>query len=327
MVRSRQASPLIALVVVFATAACDAPHSNPLDPLSPDFENVGVLEGTVTNRSFEPIADVTVTRLPDGATTTTQPDGTFTFGGVAPGPYTVVVAGTGLVADTTSVHVELAQVTSHAFILNALPAVTDAALTTVHISRWWPAQDLFRLDVETGVSDPDGLADVSGVSLDIPAAGYATALQPSTEAGVFVASLTEADVGTSLHGLLGRDILVTVTDQAGGSISAGPWYLTRIIDYVPETISPSASQEVPGGSPLLEWEAAQVPFEHEYRVDVYRVDDDVATIVYTVHELADSQLSHQVADTLPVGSYYWTISVVDEYGNRSRSREAGFLVP
>ena len=37
-------------------------------------------------------------------------------------------------------------------------------------------------------------------------------------------------------------------------------------------------------------------------------------------------LSYQYPFTLDQGSYFWTIAVVDEYGNSARSKEASFVV-
>jgi hypothetical protein len=200
-------------------------------------------------------------------------------------------------------------------------------LTTVHVSRWWPQEDLFRLDASATASDPDGLADVAGVTLLIPVLSMESALQPTPDPGVFALSLTETDLGATLHSLLGRDLTITVSDQVGATHVAGPYFLSRIIDIVPETTEPSGSQEVPGGSPLLVWPPTAIPFDHTFQIDVYRVDENVSTNIYTVGDIEPGELSFQVADTFPTGTYYWTLSIVDEFGNRSRSKEAGFLVP
>jgi hypothetical protein len=34
-----------------------------------------------------------------------------------------------------------------------------------------------------------------------------------------------------------------------------------------------------------------------------------------------------VAEPLPTGQYYWTVSVLDAFGNQSRSKEAAFRIP
>jgi hypothetical protein len=313
--------------VAVLSGCSEAEHLNPLDPLSPDFENVGVLEGRVTDRGFVPLPGVEVRLEPLGATTQTAADGTFSFGGVAPGDYTLSLSGSGLEPAAEAVTVELGKVLSGAYTLNALPTVGGVSLTTVHVSRWWPQEDLYRLDASATASDPDGLSDVAGVRLSIALLSMEFALQPTLEPGVFALSLTEADLGATLHSLLGRDLTITVSDQVDAALVAGPYFLSRIIDIIPETAEPSGSQEVPGGSPLLTWPPVVIPFDHTFQIDVYRVDENVSTNVHSADDIEPGVLSFQVADTFATGTYYWTLSIVDEFGNRSRSKEAGFLVP
>jgi len=178
------------------------------------------------------------------------------------------------------------------------------------------------------VTDDDGLVDIAGVSVSIPEISFEVALQPTSPPGTFSVSLTEDEIaGATLHELAGRDFVFDVTDQFGSSVTSGPWYISRIIDYEPETATPSGSQEVPGGTPLLTWVSADVPFSHTYTVEVYRVDGGVETRVLTESAVPSSSTSYQLVDALATGQYYWTVSVVDAFGNRSRSREAGFIVP
>lgn len=322
----RPAAIAAALIVVFAGCS-DADHLNPLDPLSPDFEDVGVVEGLVTDRAFAPLAGVEALLEPLGTTRTTSSDGTFSFGAVAPGDYTLSLTGAGLQPWADTLTVALGKVSGGSYALNGLPAVDDVSIATVHVSRWWPMNDLFRLDVTATASDPDGLADVASVALLVSDPPTSYSLQPLPDPGVFSVSLTESDLGTSLHALQGHEIAVEISDQVGASRVSGPHFISRIIDIVPETTGPSGSQEVPGGSPLLKWPQMAIPFEHTFQVDVYRVDENVATIVFTAADIGAGELSYQVADTLETGTYYWTLSIVDEFQNRSRSKEAGFLVP
>ncbi len=44
-------------------------------------------------------------------------------------------------------------------------------------------------------------------------------------------------------------------------------------------------------------------------------------------EAARAAQLHAFIQTLPQGSYYWTIGIIDEFGNLSQSKEAAFIVP
>ncbi|NNE34062.1 MAG: carboxypeptidase regulatory-like domain-containing protein [Rhodothermales bacterium] len=318
------------LIPLFLLGGCweDAIHSNPLDPLSPEYIDAGSIDGIVTDRGFNSISEVIISLTPGGQTATTTTDGRFVFDSVPPGVYTLTASGNGLEAAMSEVTVVANATASVSQTINLLPAVTGVDLTTLHVSRWWPQDDLFRLDARAAVSDGDGLVDVAGVELSIIDIQFSQPLQATTEAGVFELSLTEEDLGgIALHSLLGKPLELVVTDQFGSSATSGPVFLTRIVDFVPETDSPTGSQEIPGGNPLLTWNAADTPFVHTYQIDVFRVDDDVDTNVYMLENVPSSELSVQLSENFAVGQYYWTCSVVDEYGNRSRSKEAGFVVP
>src|SRR5690606_28123697 len=94
---ARQGNLLAVTFALLVASGCsEAEHLNPLDPLSPDFENVGVVEGLVTDRGFAPLGGVEARLEPLGITTQSAADGTFSFGGVAPGDYTLALSGSGL---------------------------------------------------------------------------------------------------------------------------------------------------------------------------------------------------------------------------------------
>ena len=319
--------PLISLL---ALCGCwsDAEHLNPLDPLSAEFENVGAIDGTVADRGFRPLEGVVVSLSPGGATATTNAAGQFIFDAVEPGSYTLAASREDLEPEAANVVVTLATSTTTSLTLNHLPSVSSGTMVTSHISRWWPANDLYRLDIAVDVADADGIVDIGGVSLSLPHLSFAVDLQPSAPAGTFSITLSEEEIpGSTVHELSGHPFYFSVTDQFGSSVTDGPWFISRIIDYEPETSSPSGSQEVPGGTPLLTWVVADVPFSHTYLVEVYRVDAGVETRVLLTDGIDGSSNSVQLSEALATGQYYWTVSVVDGFGNRSRSREAGFIVP
>ena len=321
---------ILFVIPLMVVAGCwsDAEHLNPLDPLSPDFDNTGAIDGVVQDRSFNPLAGVLLALSPAGRSTTSASDGRFRFEAVEPGDYSISLTRADLQPLTASVSVQLGKTASNSHTMNILPMVESSLIATTHVSRWWPQDDLYRLDVQATPHDDDGLIDIATASLVIPHISFTAELNPTPDPGVFGLSLTEADLnGTSLHSLLGKELRIDVMDQPGAAGTSGPLFLSRIIDYEPDTSSPSGSEEVPGGSPVLSWPTPAIPFTHSFQVDIYRVDDDIATNVYSVGAIPSSQLSHTSATTLATGQYYWTLSIVDEYGNRSRSKEAGFIVP
>ncbi len=334
--RATEACAMVLLLLSATfTGGCwnDAEHLNPLDPLSPEYENAGRIEGQILSRGFTPIGGITVSVVASagatiGGTSVTQSDGSFSLTGLAPGTFYLTISGDGYTAIVDTIAVTAGQTTPVSHTINALPHVIGHSLRTGHTSRWWPQEDLYRLDVDATVTDPDGLVDIASVTLVIPHLAFERTALPTSEGGVFAVSINQIEMpGTTIHELLGRELALRVADQTGAVIELGGLYLSRVIDDVPETLTPSGSQEVPGESPTLTWLQSDLPFAFTYQVDVYRMDGEVSTVVYSSADIESSVTTHTAATTLITGQYYWTLSVVDGFGNRSRSREAGFLVP
>jgi hypothetical protein len=211
--------------------------------------------------------------------------------------------------------------------LDGLPAVKSFELRTVHIDRWWPGE-LFQLEIVASVEDPDGLSDILQVEFEIPALSFRDELNATGIAGRYQKTILEASLPTgNLHGLLGREIVLHVQDAAGFETDSPLKYLVRVIDSTPVAVDPQAQAFVDSDRPLLVWEDAALPFEFTYRIDIVLDQANVQNVVLTISDIPAEITSYQLETPLASGTYFWTIAVVDEFGNRSRSKEAGFIVP
>lgn len=327
---------LAAFVGLLAAAGClgDAPHDNPLDPLSESYREVGAVAGQVTRLyQNDPVAgaDVVLTPLEAGGgaafVARTGSDGRFALDDVPAGTYRLAAEAGGYVPAADTVAVSLGARVERALRLDGRPVVT-AALRTVHVSRWWPEEDLYLLEVDADVADPDGAIDVEAVWLEMDGAGFALPLQLTPVAGRFAATVDAGALPSgSLHAAVGQPFVVRVRDRAGVVEGTAGQTLARIIEETPVTASPQGLALVAEPRPVLSWEPAALPFPFTYRVDVVRVvEANLQTVVQTVEGLGPETTTLQVPEALPRGTYYWTLSVVDAFGNRSRSKEAGFQV-
>ncbi len=331
--------PSIVLAVVLGLAAglgCgDAARNNPFDPLSEDFRNEGMVSGRITGLypPFVGRADVRVRLVPIGEAgrpelaTRTDADGQFALRGVPTGPYAVVAEREGFreAADTVSVAPGVPAETT--ILLDALPIVTEQSLRTVHIVRWVPDDPVFQLEVEAMADDPDRPEDVDGAALVVPDLGFSVEL--TRTGNRFTATLGEDDLpAPGVEALLGQTMRIEVRDASGNTSLGPPMSLVRIIELSPETLSPQWPDQV-SPTPTLVWRPAQLPFAFTYRVDVFLVDaaGTPNLIDEPYLDIDPSVTSLSVATELEPGDYYWTLWVVDSFGNRSRSREAGFRVP
>lgn len=311
----------------------EAPRNNPLDPGSELFENEGGVVGHVMTRAGAPLASVEVQLIPLGGGTTfvthTDVQGRFEIRGAPAGvAYQLQVLKPGYAAsgqDSVMVAAGRSAVLPE-LRLNALPLFTAIGLRTIHISQWWPG-DVFFLDVNAVVDDPDGLVDIDSVWLEIPALDFAVPLEAAT-GGAFEARLNAQALPTaSLSALLGPTLHLKVADVAGGVTETPPQRLVRVIDDVPVALSPSGDALLDTDQPALVWEPANLPFAFTYRVEVFRDEVNRPVLVQTLEGLSEDLTTTTLPAPLPTGQYFWTVSVLDSFGNLSRSREAAFRVP
>jgi hypothetical protein len=98
------------------------------------------------------------------------------------------------------------------------------------------------------------------------------------------------------------------------------------------TINPTTSQkDTSGPTPLFQWLPPDLTFNYTYTLTLSRDVPGQQNVVWTSTQVRSSSLQLQFpADssglTLSAGDYVWAISIVDEFGNYSRSKEAPFVV-
>lgn len=336
----------LALALGLLAAGClgEAPHENPLDPESDGFRDEGAVEGRVTGvfpagGTLQGRADVPVRFVPVGPAgrpelaTRTDAEGYFGLSGLPTGPWAVVAEGEGLSRDVDTVTVEAGRVAETLLQVEAVPVVDVQALRTVHIVRWFPTEPVFQLEVEAEAHDPDGRNDIASAALVVPdlAGGtLALPLEPVPGAPGRFAQVFDADeLPGGVDGLLGRTLHIEVRDESGNAAEGPPVSLVRVIEQSPQTLSPQTG-DTTGPSPTLVWRPAQLPFAFTYRVDVFLIDGaGVPNLLDDEQQtgIDPAVTSYTVQQALAPGDYFWTVWVVDAFGNRSRSREAGFRVP
>jgi len=327
------------VVLILGGAGClgDAPRENPFDPLSDNFEKEGSVSVLVT-RYYPPFQGLGAAAvhlawmgLPEGAlpviTTETDETGRFIAKGMPEGRYQVRVEKTGFAEVVDTVEVAAGKTAEAEMRLGGLPVVTAPAVTSTHISRWWPATDLYQLEVVAEVKDLDGLADVETAWLEIPALAYTDTLASTQTAGLFMKNIPVSRLNqTSLEELLGLDLKIRARDKAGFEHVSGALRLVRVIEAVPVAREPQGLTLINEPRPLMRWDAMSLPFAYTYRVDVVRIETNIQNTVEVQTAIPSTATSVQVQMSLPPGSYFWTLSVVDAFGNRSRSKEAGFQI-
>lgn len=325
---------LTAALVALAGCLGEAPRDNPLDPLAPSYRDAGRVEGRATG-VYPPFAGrggVRIRVVPVAApvlaehVVTTAPDGTFFVDDLPAGTYAVWSDDPAYRPTADTIAIAVGAVTTVTLALDARPVVTMQAARTVQIDRWnFPPA--FRLEVEAEATDPDRASDLSGASLVVDALGFRSPLA-EVAPGRFAATLDAAALpGGRVQSLLGQTLRIEARDLGGNTGTGPPLALVRVIEQSPQTFRPQNLEVVAANPPVLEWREAVLPFAFTYTVEASLVDPaGVPTRVALVESIPSTRLTQVLPHPLPVGDYTWSVWVVDEAGNRSQSKVAGFLV-
>ncbi len=328
----------VGLAAVVALAGClgQAPHDNPLDPESASYRDAGAVAGVVTGiyPPFAGRAGARVHLIPlSGAgeerVVRTAADGTYRVDALPAGRYGVRAEGDGLQGAADTVTVTVGAVAEARFALDALPIVTVPVVRTVHIENWPPLSPVFQVEVSAEATDPDRVADVDSVFLVADGLPVRLPLAETTP-GHFTATVDAALLPDGrVQSLLGRTLTIQATDRSGGTGVSAPFSLVRVVEQTPLTFRPQVPGEaIETNPPTLEWRPSDLPFAFTYRVELFVQDGaGVPTRVFTQSGLPSTQTALTLPSALAAGSYSWTVWTVDEAGNGSRSRPAGFTAP
>ncbi len=334
---SRAVLSLVFAVLLAAGCVGDPPRDNPFDPLADNFRDEGTVTGTVTRfYSPEGIGGARVHLIPLDTTGVAEhvlqagPDGRFTAAGLSTGRYAVVAEAEGFAPAADTVEVTLGtQAQAEGLALDGLPVVTEQAVRTAYIERWWPPDPLENLIVEVTVSDPDGLGDVDRVAVSVPELGFADTLWAVPGAPArYARTFARPELGHPLSAFLGKAVRVAVTDRAGATEFAPGVQVMRIVDTFPQPLAPGREGDTTvGPTPLLTWIPLVLPYPFTYTVEIVLVPaPNQQVLVETFSGLPPTQTELQVTEPLDNGSYFWLLSVVDDFGNRSQARSAPFTV-
>ncbi len=312
-------------MLIVSGCVSDASHDNPMDPDSKAFSNSGALSGSVLSfyQPYTGISGALVTIQPSGVAGLTNSAGAFSINGVPAGSVQIIVSRSGYLTDTVDSKASVGSESKVDIHLDALPVVGACQVLTRKIDQWWP-HAVYSVVVSGTLTDPDGLGDIAGASLQVDTMKFAMTYVPVQQyyqVSVDAANLPQG----SLEWLVGKQFTVTARDRIGATSVGKPFSVTRIIQDAPIPIAPTAL-DTAAASPQLYWAQPTLQFPYSYKLELFRLDQGVPSLLWSVANLSSSLSSFQYPDRLSTGLFFWTISLVDEFGNLSRSKEASFYV-
>ncbi|MCL5035270.1 MAG: carboxypeptidase-like regulatory domain-containing protein [Bacteroidetes bacterium] len=317
---------LVILGLFISGCSPDAPHSNPFDPMSPNYSPTGVLTGKVLSLSapYIGISRVLVTIEQTGDAQYTSSDGSFSFSTAPTGNVTIVATKPSYLADTLNVNLQVGKTYNEEIHIDALPQVSSAEVITSKIDQWWPGP-VYSALVTASAIDPDGIADLDSIYVRVDSLTFP--MNYSITDKNFQATIDAAELpNQDLQWLIGRELVVSAVDKAGGVGQSAGFYVSRIIEPEANPTYP-ASLDTTTGTPTFDWNPPSVSYNYTYQLQVVSLAGGTQTVVWSVSGLSSSDVSYSYPGVLPSGSYFWTAAVVDDFGNSSRSKEASFVVP
>jgi hypothetical protein len=323
--------PLFLVVVSLLTGCVDAPRDNPLDPSSPNFQNSASVSGQVIIRDQNTgIASASVQCVEQGVSATTDSNGNYAFRRLASGTFTLVASKSGFVSDTLSIRLNPGASVTALFALNGTPAVLSNKIITHKYDQYYPSP-VYTVDVTASVTDPNGITDVDSAWFAVDTLLYPMAYSVPTQQ--FQTTLSKSDFPTNtIEWLVGKSLRIRSRDRHGAIGWGDPFSVTRVIENTAVPTYPiSLNNDTTGSTPLFKWLPPGVTFSYTYTLECLQVNAGTETLVWTLANLSSTNLQQQFpgdgsGSTLVSGNYVWRISVIDVFGNSSRSKEAAFVV-
>jgi hypothetical protein len=325
---------LIAAIVLISGCK-DAPRDNVLDPVSTQYVKTAAVKGSVLlldQNSAVPSASIS--SIEDGVTASSDINGNFSFENLSIGSQTLVCTKENFVSDTQRIVLKSRTSTEVAFYLNGAPYVLSQSILTRKIDQYYPSPQYF-VDITASVTDPNGITDVDSVWFAVDTLLYPMEYSLTTKQ--FQTTLYKYDIPTNtIQWLVNKPLRIRSKDRRNAVNLSASFYISRIIENTATPVYPNINlltqkQDTTGTTPVFQWNPPDVTFNYTYTLLLSRVESDIRTVVWTYSQLYSSDLQIQYhgnnnSDTLSAGEYVWTISVVDDFGNYSRSKEASFIV-
>jgi hypothetical protein len=129
---------------------------------------------------------------------------------------------------------------------------------------------------------------------------------------------------SSLEELIGYPFHLSVRDHFDHTTIFELGAINRVIGEEVFFREPSGN-EITGQTPTLIWDGYAAGFDFTYKVEIFTADL-TPQLQWQKEQIDRSETSCVVDTALPEGPYYWVIWVIDNFGNRIRSKPASFTV-
>lgn len=310
-------------IIVFTLSGCfsDASRDNPLDPAN-GISLSGVVKRFYSNNG---LSNAQIRLNPGDRITISDQNGNYQFSKISPGSYELIVSAEGFSKDTSEIN--LINNTQVNFALDSLPYLKNIAITTSHITHWFPPDDIYSMLLQTTGHDGDGSTDIKDVWYQIEQINFSDTLQ-STAPGsnIFRGQAAALDLPVfNLQELIGKPFKFFIEDLPGNRTESSPHFISRIIEETPQLSSPVGLAVISSSQIVFKWQAINnIHFPFTHKIEIYSIG--LGLKVDEIHNINSDLSDFTYNSALSNGDYYWVLYIVDEFGNNSGSKEGSFRI-
>jgi hypothetical protein len=307
--------------------SCEAPRSNPSDPMNADNSDNVLIEGTVQTLSlpYTPLQDVMVLWIPQnsaGVIKETDSKGYFVIPNIEAIDGILVFEKAGYIADTVIITWNNVKTISKVVNLNKIPVLDSINLSTIIINSETGVSNS-ELDISAKISDSDN--DIDSVYVDVPGLEVKKGLEFNITSKIYQAAFTPDDLKIDdMEKAVGYDFNIYVKDIFNKTFFAGSERISRVIKDNVKLVSP-AGNAVVDSVPVFIWETFTAGYDYSYSLEIYTTDI-ISQLVRQVTNISPDSTSYRLLQPLASKEYNWVIWIVDKYNNMSMSVPSTFVV-
>ena len=316
---------LIEFMILLSVISCDAPRLNPLDPNNPD-SKLGQLNGFVKTQAIpqQAIAGVKVSWKNDNRTLETDVNGFYKLETLPMVDGTLYFEKDGYGKDSIPINWQNRKsIDLGTTPLNATPKLDNLVIYT-SVENLYQDDQRYTLFVQASISDVEN--DIDSVFARCTAISFNKQLTYNFQTRYYELSYLYGSKNSipSIDDAIGKNFDIVVKDKFGKSFTVETSTIKRIIKQEILFESPANGVTV-GSKPVLRWNRFLPGFNFKYMVQIY-TDETNPQLKWEKSNISKDDIEVITEINLPAGNYFWVIWCIDDFQNRTRSKQATFTV-
>jgi len=311
------------IVLLSIGLSCNAPRNNPLDPENPDHK-FSIIEGIVKTVKVPqiPIIGVKIIWVNSGNIVYSNSNGYFKLENIARDDGYLTIEKERYDVDSLFISFNNQSRISKNIFLNATPKINELLFYSITINKF-PSDQNYQLEVKANITDVEN--DIDSVFIGNLELNSKKELLFNISSKYYENTISLEDLNvTSIDIVIGKEFNIDVLDSQSKKFKIGTSFIKRIIKAEIEPTAPLGRDTVYSANPILEWRKFSPGFEFNYLLEIYTAE--VTPILVWHEEISSSEISLLTDANLSSGDYFWVIWAIDEFKNRTRSKESSFII-